>query len=110
MRPTATHATLTTGTLALGADELPLPHVRAKRVGEDVDRVEPDRLGLPNTERRALPRLRPGGVDETELHGSPPVMCLVFRAGRETGWRGDRPKARTKHRTQNTKHGPQHCP
>ena len=96
--PTATQATLTIGSpacLALVADELALPDVDVERVGEDVDGVEADLLGLPDAVGRRPPGLHPRGVDQAELHvllyvrslrGSlihssraPPVGALLFQ-------------------------------
>src|SRR5262249_17770007 len=57
------------GSIALALDEPALADIDVERVGEDVDGVEADGLGLPDAERRALARLGPGGVDESEFHG-----------------------------------------
>ena len=37
-------------------------------IGEDIDRVEADLLGLPQAVDRRLVRLDPGGIDQAELH------------------------------------------
>ena len=55
--------------VALVLDQPPLADVDVERVGEDVDRVEADLLGLADAIGGGLAGLHPGGVDEAEFHG-----------------------------------------
>ena len=55
--------------VTLVLDELAFFDIGVERVGEDVDRVEPEFLGHPDPERRLPPRLRPCRIDQSEFHG-----------------------------------------
>src|SRR5207249_4986913 len=64
------------GRVALVLDELALLDVDVERVGEDVDRVEPDLLGHADAEGGVAAGLRPGRVDQAEFHGG--MASLVY--------------------------------
>src|SRR5262249_22258609 len=68
------------GPVALALDQAPLLHVEVERIGEDVDGVEADLAGHADAVGRVAAGLGPGGVDEAEFHGAPPVSC-------RGGWR-----------------------
>ena len=64
------------GRVALVLDQPLLLDVDVERIGEDVDRVEADLLGLVDAERRPAAGLDPGGVDESEFHGDSIVPVI----------------------------------
>ena len=55
--------------VAFVLDQPPLAHIDFERVGENIDRIEADFLGLLQTEHDRPICLHPGRVDESEFHG-----------------------------------------
>ncbi len=83
------------GFAALGHDQFFLVDVDIERVGEDVDRIEADFLGLPDSEVGSAAGLDPGRVDEPELHDAFSVSTDCGR--RPTArWSGDAARDRAR--------------